>query len=145
MKTIIPIFLTAWFLFSSFIPIPSPGTEAMLNFNDSIFTSGETTDFIISRFSLPDEDYIDDIPWDTKKILSERLRYPDNLGKKREEGSVLVTFRYNDMGYIEVLRAISNSRALQKYVSDTLKSIKLTYGIVDIHKEYTIRFDFRLI
>ena len=60
------------------------------------------------------------------------------------EGSVLVTFHYNEDGYIEVEVAESKCNYLKNYVKETLEDIRLTKGIVTVGKDYTARFDFIL-
>jgi hypothetical protein len=104
----------------------------------------EEEDFTITSFNLKDEEYIDDIPWDTKEVFAQQISYPEFARKNQVEGVVVVTFRYNEDGYIDVVMADSNSEYLKEYVVSTLEEIRLTKGIVSIGKEYLARFDFKL-
>lgn len=100
--------------------------------------------YTITSFNLRDEEYIDDIPWDTQELFAEMIRYPEFARKCNMEGSVLVTFHYNEDGYIEVEVAESKCNYLKNYVKETLEDIRLTKGIVTVGKDYTARFDFIL-
>ena len=100
--------------------------------------------YTITSFNLKDEEYIDDIPWDTREIFAEVIHYPDFARKCKMEGSVLVTFHYNEDGYIKVDLAESKCEFLMDYIMQTLEEIRLTKGIVTVGKEYNARFDFIL-
>lgn len=100
--------------------------------------------YTITSFNLRDEEYIDDIPWDTRELFAEVIHYPEFARKCKMEGSVLVTFHYNDDGYIEVDLAESKCEFLKDYITQTLEEIRLTKGIVTVGKEYNARFDFIL-
>jgi len=100
--------------------------------------------YTITSFNLKDEEYIDDIPWDTREIFAEAIHYPEFARKCNMEGSVLVTFHYNEDGYIEVDLAESKCEFLKDYIMQTLEEIRLTKGIVSVGKEYGARFDFIL-
>jgi hypothetical protein len=104
----------------------------------------EEEDFTITSFNLKDEEYIDDIPWDTKQFFAQKINYPDFARKMQLEGTVTVSFHYNEDGYIEVEMADSNSDYLKDYVISTIEEIKLSKGIVSVGKEYIARFDFKL-
>ena len=100
--------------------------------------------YTITSFNLRDEEYIDDIPWDTRELFAEVIRYPEFAKKCKMEGSVLVTFHYNEDGFIEVAVAESKCEFLKNYITQTLEDIHLTKGIVTVGKDYTARFDFIL-
>jgi hypothetical protein len=148
MKKLISILL---FTLIAFLPTPSQsGSNADINYpqgyaSDSSSFKLNDTDWVISRFNLHEEEYIDDIPWDTKEVIASRFKYPARARKENEEGSVLIIFSYNENGYIKVKKAISNNETLKNYVVETLQSIKLSRGIVDLKREYIARFDFRLL
>lgn len=100
--------------------------------------------YTITSFNLKDEEYIDDIPWDTRELFAEVIHYPEFARKCNLEGSVLVTFHYDEDGYIKVDLAESKCDFLKDYIMQTLEEIRLTKGIVTIGKEYNARFDFIL-
>jgi hypothetical protein len=104
----------------------------------------EKESYTITSFNLRDEEYIDDIPWDTREIFAEVIHYPEFARKCKMEGSVLVTFHYNEDGYIKVDLAESKCDFLKDYIMQTLEEIRLTKGIVTVEKEYNARFDFIL-
>jgi outer membrane biosynthesis protein TonB len=147
MKALISILL---FILIASLPSPlkSSSDVAMYYATENTTDSSNVMndkEWVISRFIPQEEEYIDDIPWDTKQVIASRFKYPEPARKENEEGSVLITFSYNENGYIEVKTAISDNEKLKDYVVKTLQSIKLTQGIVDLSKEYTARFDFRLL
>jgi hypothetical protein len=121
-------------------------TESIYKSFDSLdsFTEKNDKNYLIESFDLQDEGYIDDIPWDTKQMFAEYLKYPENARKFQIEGSVAVSFSYNERGYIEVDEASSNSDELKNYVVGILEEIRLTKGIVEVGKDYYARFDFKL-
>lgn len=101
-------------------------------------------EFSISSFNLDEEEYIDDIPWDTQHLFADLMLYPYKVGGDRQEGMVLVSFHYNEDGYIEVDMVNGSSDEFKNHVVETLEDIRLTRGIVSIGKEYIARFDFKL-
>lgn len=104
----------------------------------------EENEYTITSFNLKDEEYIDDIPWDTREVFAEVVRYPEYARKCNMEGSVMVTFHYNEDGYIVVDMAQSPCDFLKDYVIETIENVRLTKGIISIGKEYAARFDFKL-
>ncbi len=100
--------------------------------------------YTITSFNLNDEEYIDDIPWDTREVFAEVIHYPELARRMDMEGSVLVTFHYNENGYIEVDTAESKCEYLRDYIINMLEEIRLTKGIVTVGKDYYARFDFIL-
>ncbi|GEM_PF-1300211 len=147
MKTLISILLL---ILISSLPSPLKSSSAVEMYyakENTIDSCNVMNDreWVISRFVPQEEEYIDDIPWDTKKVIASRFKYPEPARKENVEGSVLITFSYKENGYIEVKTAISDNEKLKDYVVETLQNIKLTQGIVDLSKEYTARFDFRLL
>ncbi|HNS16256.1 MAG TPA: hypothetical protein PKH94_03730 [Bacteroidales bacterium] len=104
----------------------------------------EKEQYTITSFNLSDEEYIDDIPWDTREVFAEVIHYPEQARKLNLEGAVLVTFHYNEDGYIEVDTAESNCEYLRNYIIEKLEEIRLTKGIVTVGKDYNARFDFIL-
>jgi len=111
---------------------------------DSIEKDNKEEEFSITSFILEDEEYIDDIPWSTREVFADLMSYPHDAQKKQLEGMVLVSFHYNEDGYIEVDMVNGSSDELKDYVVDTLEDVRLTQGIVSIGKEYLARFDFKL-
>jgi len=111
---------------------------------DSIGYENKEESYSITSFVLDEEEYIDDIPWDTQQLFAELMLYPNYLGNQREEGMVLVSFHYNEDGYIEVDMVNGSSEELKNHVVETLEDVRLTRGIVSIGKEYNARFDFKL-
>jgi len=106
--------------------------------------SEKEEEFSITSFNLDDEDYIDDIPWDTREVFADIMSYPENARGANVEGMVLVSFHYNEDGYIEVDMVNASDDKLKDHVIDTLEDVRLTKGIVAVGKEYIARFDFKL-
>ncbi len=104
----------------------------------------ENEQYTITSFNLKDEEYIDDIPWDTREMFVGLIHYPESARRLNMEGSVLVTFHYNEDGYIDVDTAESKCDYLKNYIIDMLEEMRLTKGIVTIGKGYNARFDFIL-
>lgn len=101
-------------------------------------------EYIITSFVLDDEEYIDDIPWDTQRLLANVMKYPEPARKYNMEGMVLVSFSYGEDGYINVNAVNASNDELKDHVVSQLEEIRLSRGIVDTHKEYIARFDFKL-
>ena len=112
--------------------------------SDSIGCENKENEFSITSFNLDEEEYIDDIPWDTQQLFADLMLYPNKVGGDRQEGMVLVSFHYNENGYIEVDMVNGSSDELKDHVVETLEDMRLTRGIVSIGKEYIARFDFKL-
>jgi hypothetical protein len=100
--------------------------------------------YLIKPFNQYEDDYDDNIPSETKKIFTDYLKYPENALKYKIEGRVDVIFSYNEEGYIKVKSANSNNKDLKIYIINTLGTIRLKNGIVEVEKEFFARFYFKL-
>ena len=104
----------------------------------------QSYEFELDSFKLQDEAYINDIPWDTKRVFCDIMTYPEFAQKNLLEGSVFVSFYYDENGYIVVDASNSSDATLEDYVLNKLKNQRISRGIVEVGKEYIARFDFRL-
>ncbi len=110
-----------------------------VNFNEN------DNNVIIQDFYLVEEEYVDDIPFDTKQLIADRLAYPEFARDTGLEGTVSVSCKYDEDGYLKVIGCNSSSEALRDYVVSVLEDIRLRAGIVSLDEEYVLKFNFKSI
>lgn len=91
------------------------------------------------------EDLTDKIPMDTQTAFNHELQYPEELRDSNEDGLVLVSFTYDEDGYIKILSSNASSEKLNEYIEKKLENIRLKNGITVIGKEYYAKFHFKLL
>ena len=91
-----------------------------------------------------DEYYSEPFPNASRDCILKQVPYPEFARKKQLEGGVAVRFQFDDNGAIHVLEACSNSAELESYVKNKLASLQLKNCVVDVNKDYYLRFMFRL-
>ena len=95
--------------------------------------------------NLEEEEYIDDIPFDTKQVFRQNITYPEFARKMKIEGVVFVCFTYNEDGYIEIICTNSSHEEFNEYIIEQLSNTRLRNGSVKIGKEYFAKFVFKIL
>jgi len=108
--------------------------------SDPSFTGDKFTEVI-----LDEEPYIDDIPFDTKYVITKTIKYPSKAAKDLVEGVVLVSYIYNEHGYIEIVSTNYSDPVLNDYIIQELEKIRLRNGLITVGKEYFIKFNFEIL
>lgn len=93
---------------------------------------------------LSNENVAAPFPNASRDCILKQVPYPEFARKKHLEGGVAVRFQFDDNGAIHVLDANSNSPELEYYVRNKLASLQLKNCVVDVNKDYYLRFMFRL-
>ncbi len=85
------------------------------------------------------------IPDDTRNSINKEVSYPEFARDNQEEGMVIVSFTYNEDGYIEILSSNASDQKFNDYIISKLEKIRLKYGSVTIGKAYNAIFHFKLL
>jgi hypothetical protein len=85
------------------------------------------------------------IPVDTRKAIFEQLSYPKFAQDEQKEDLVVVSFTYNEDGFLEILSINSSDDELNPYIISKLENIRLRDGSVTIGKAYNAKFHFKLL
>lgn len=93
---------------------------------------------------LSNENYAAPFPNASRECILKQIPYPEFARKKQLEGGVAVRFQFDNNGNVHVLEANSNSSELEYYVRNKLASLQLKNCVVDVNKDYYLRFMFRL-
>ncbi|MCD4745767.1 MAG: hypothetical protein K8R58_05665 [Bacteroidales bacterium] len=99
----------------------------------------------LTIIKIEDEENINNIPFDTRKVFRQKISYPEFARKMKIEGIVCVCFTYNEFGYLDVLSTNSSHDELNKYIIDQLSGIRLRNGSVKVGKEYFAKFNFKIL
>jgi hypothetical protein len=83
-------------------------------------------------------------PASARDCISEQIPYPEFAAKQKLEGGVAVRFAFDADGNILVRDACSNNTELEKYVCSRVKNLHLNNCVVDVDKDYYLRFMFRV-
>jgi hypothetical protein len=101
-------------------------------------------DYMITPFILEEEDYINDIPWETRQAFAKKIKYPEEAKNCNLEGMVIVSFSYDEDGYIVVNGVNASCNLLKDFIVNQIENMRLTKGIVSVGAEYLARFDFKI-
>lgn len=85
------------------------------------------------------------IPADTKNSIYQQLSYPEFAQDEMKEDIIMVSFTYNEDGFIEILSTNSSDEELNIYIISKLENIRLKDGSVTIGKAYNAKFHFKLL
>lgn len=85
------------------------------------------------------------IPKDTRDAILSELIYPEFARENAQQGIVMVSFTYDEDGYINILSTNYSDENLNKYIIDKLEKIRLGNGIVTPGNEYLLKFHFELL
>jgi len=94
---------------------------------------------------LTHEKIVSPFPNASRNCILQQIPYPEFARKKKLEGGVVVQFKFDENGVVHVLDACSNSPELENYVLNKLSNLQLKNCVVDINKDYYMRFMFRLL
>ena len=94
---------------------------------------------------LSDEKIVHPFPSASKDCIMKQVPYPEFAREKQIEGGVAVQFRFDENGVVHIIDACSNSLELEQYVRTKLSSLQLKNCVVDINKDYYLRFMFRIL
>ena len=83
-------------------------------------------------------------PSASKDCIMSQIPYPDFAREDEIEGGVTVRFMFDDSGAVRVLESCSNSPELEAYVCSKMSGLQLKNCVVDVNKDYYLRFMFRL-
>lgn len=83
-------------------------------------------------------------PANSRKCILEQVPYPAFAQEGKLEGGVIVRFVFDQEGIIHVLEANSTDSRLENYVRNRLSELQLRNCMVEIGKDYYIRFLFKL-
>jgi len=79
-----------------------------------------------------------------KKAINEKVKYPEFAIEKKINGVVVVEFKINQKGNLEVKRMNSVQPELQEYVRKQLETICFNPVTVDTNQLYYYKFNFDL-
>lgn len=134
------------------IPIPETEDIELTEVNPSV------TDVVVSDntnlqkdlmedtilIDLSGENLVSAFPNASKDCILKQVPYPEFAREKQLEGGVATRFQFDEHGNINVLETCSNSAELEQYVRNKLASLQLKNCVVDVNKDYYLRFMFRL-
>ncbi len=83
-------------------------------------------------------------PSASKDCILSQVPYPEFAKQRQLEGGVAVRFLFDESGNVEVLESCSNSPELEQYVVQKMSQLQLKNCVVDVNKDYYMRFMFRL-
>jgi len=93
---------------------------------------------------LAKEAATDPFPSASKNCILQQVPYPEFARAKQIEGGVAVRFAFDANGDVHVKEAFSNSSELEDYVINKLSNLQLKNCVVDVNKDYYLRFMFRM-
>jgi outer membrane biosynthesis protein TonB len=145
----------------SFTALNLPVDESTIDRNEaalSVMHAKQATEVIVSdNTSLKPELIRDTILMDAADInrcgpfpstsrdcILSQVPYPDFARKQQLEGGVTVRFLFDEYGHVQVLESCSNSPELEQYVVQRMAQLELKNCVVDVNKDYYMRFMFRL-
>ena len=79
------------------------------------------------------------------KEIRSLIKFPEFAKQTNLQGFVLVQFNYDKNGNINILEINSNENVFKNYVAEKLESLKMCEHAKNTDKEYTMRFDFKLL
>ena len=79
-----------------------------------------------------------------KKAINDKVKYPEFAIEKKINGVVVVEFKFNEKGNLEVTRINSVEPELEDYVHQQLEKISLVAAVVDTNQLYYYKFNFDL-
>jgi len=83
-------------------------------------------------------------PENSRKCILEQVPYPTFAQEELLEGCVTARFAFDEAGKVHVLEANATDPRLDNYVRSKLESLQLSYCMVEIGKDYYLRFWFKL-
>lgn len=83
-------------------------------------------------------------PASARECISGQVPYPEFAAKQKLEGGVAVKFAFDKDGNIHVKESMSNNDQLEKYVCSRVTQMHLKNCVVDVEKDYYLRFMFRV-
>lgn len=134
---------------------PIPETEEInlteLNSAETVVVVSDNTN--IAKNSLIDTILIDlseeklnnPFPNASRNCIMKQVPYPDFARDQKLEGGVAVRFQFDGNGSVNVLEANSSSPELEHYVRHKLANLQLKNCVVEVNKDYYLRFMFRLL
>lgn len=87
----------------------------------------------------------DGLPAESVHSIQQQVKYPYFAMKQKLEGIVAVCMVFNSNGNIEIKESCSNHPELENYVINKLLNLQLSNCVVQMGKEYYVRFTFRLL
>ena len=105
----------------------------------STSTSEDTIVIYLAEFVVREP-----FPGSARECISGQVPYPEFASKQKLEGGVAVKFAFDSDGKITVKESCSNNSELEKYVCSRVSQLHLTDCVVDVEKDYYLRFMFRV-
>ena len=99
------------------------------------------TGFAIKKVSAGGPELTDVI----KNAINENVKYPEFAIEKSINGVVVVQFKINKNGNVEVKRINSLQPELEEYVHNKLETISFNPATVDTTESYYYKFNFDLL
>jgi hypothetical protein len=85
------------------------------------------------------------LPDNLNKHIVADIVYPSDAKTENIQGFVLVDFIVGDDGYIKISGINASDEMLKKFVEEKLLSIRLCPYDLSVGKEFTMKFDFKLL
>ena len=98
------------------------------------------TGFVTKNVHAKGPDFNDVI----KKAIDENVKYPDFAIERKINGVVVVQFKFNQKGNLEVRRINSVNPELEEYVHRQLEKISIDALVADTSQSYYYKFNFDL-
>ena len=83
-------------------------------------------------------------PSASRECILSQVPYPEFARQRQLEGGVAVRFMFDDFGNVDILETCSNSPELERYVVEQMSHLELKNCVVEVNKDYYMRFMFRL-
>ena len=81
----------------------------------------------------------------SSRCIRQQLGYPSWAVHDKLEGTVMVGIAFNSNGFIEIRGVNSSNKELGQYVVEKLRQVHFNNCMVEIGKEYHLKFDFQLL
>lgn len=107
--------------------------------NDIISKNDDTI-----RIDLAEYIVREPFPGSARECISKQITYPEFARDRKLEGGVGVCFTFDDDGNIVISDVCSSNQELEKYVCSKIKNLKLNNCVVDVSKDYYLRFLFKV-
>jgi hypothetical protein len=107
--------------------------------NKSASTSEDTIVIDLAEFIVREP-----FPGSARECIAGQIPYPEFASGKKLEGGVAVQFAFDKDGNIEVRDACSSNKELEKYVCSKITDLHLENCVVDVDKDYYLRFMFKV-
>jgi len=117
--------------------------EIEISNKEAVFSTTSTSDDTIV-IDLAEFIVREPFPASARECISEQVPYPEFAAKQMLEGGVAVRFAFDSDGNISIRESCSSNTELEKYVCSQVTNMHLKNCVVDVDKDYYLRFMFRV-